>query len=276
MAVTLPGGTRIDYLVDGRFRRVGKKVNGVLQKGFLYQDRLRPIAELSPAGNVTARFVYATRSNLPEFMVRGGITYRIVADRLGSPRLVVNAATGEVAQRMDYDEFGIVTGDTSPGFQPFGFAGGLYDPDTRLVRFGARDYDAHTGRWTSRDPIGFAGGDSNLFAYVLNDPVNRTDVLGLRPMPTWLTDLIGKGRISPERAAELWAKYVRDWGAQAGHRLKNDIWKYVKPPPASTPGPCLLIFANPFGTVDAFLDYIHQLVLETTLSPDADSFQQVY
>ncbi|MDH5679538.1 MAG: RHS repeat-associated core domain-containing protein, partial [Nitrospinota bacterium] len=43
--------------------------------------------------------------------------------------------------------------DTNPGFQPFGFAGGLYDQHTKLTRFGARDYDAHAGRWTSKDPI---------------------------------------------------------------------------------------------------------------------------
>jgi len=42
---------------------------------------------------------------------------------------------------------GNVINDTNPGFQPFGFAGGLYDPDTRLTRFGVRDYDAETGRW---------------------------------------------------------------------------------------------------------------------------------
>jgi hypothetical protein len=67
-------------------------------------------------------------------------------------RLVVNAADSNPAtamvQRVDYDEFGNVTLDSNPGFQPFGFAGGLYDRDTKLVRFGARDYDAATGRWT--------------------------------------------------------------------------------------------------------------------------------
>ena len=59
--------------------------------------------------------------------------------------LVIDTATGTIAQRMDYDEFGNVTTDTNPGFQPFGFAGGIYDRDTGLVRFGARDYDPATG-----------------------------------------------------------------------------------------------------------------------------------
>jgi uncharacterized protein RhaS with RHS repeats len=85
---------------------------------------------------------------------KGGDAYRIVSDHLGSPRLVVNTADGTVAQRMDYDEWGRVIQDTNPGFQPFGYAGGLYDRDTGLVRFGARDYDPETGRWTAKDPIG--------------------------------------------------------------------------------------------------------------------------
>ena len=68
-------------------------------------------------------------------------------------------------QQLEYDEFGVVTLDTNPGFQPFGFAGGLYDADTGLVRFGARDYDAVTGRWTAKDPIGSAGGSANLHQY---------------------------------------------------------------------------------------------------------------
>jgi RHS repeat-associated protein len=101
-----------------------------------------------------------------------------VTDTLGSPRLVIDTATGAIAQRMDYDEFGNVTLDTNPGFQPFGFAGGLYDRDTGLVRFGARDYDPQVGRWTAKDPIGFAGLDTNLYAYVFNDPVNLRDPEG--------------------------------------------------------------------------------------------------
>lgn len=43
----------------------------------------------------------------------------------------------------------------------------------------ARHYDPETGRWTSKDPILFAGGDTNLFGHVANDPVNFVDPLGL-------------------------------------------------------------------------------------------------
>ncbi len=112
-------------------------------------------------------------------MVKGGNTYRFVTDQLGSVRLVVNVSTGNIAQRIDYDAWGKVLADTNPGFQPFGFAGGLYDPDTGLVRFGARDYEAETGRWTSKDPILLDGGQANLYLYVGGDPVNRLDPEGL-------------------------------------------------------------------------------------------------
>jgi RHS repeat-associated protein len=111
-------------------------------------------------------------------MVKGGVTYRIVADHLGSPRLIVDVATGTVVQELRYDAFGNVLLDTNPGFQPFGFAGGLYDHQTGLVRFGLRDYDPRVGRWTAKDPILFAGGDTNLYVYVVNDPINLLDPLG--------------------------------------------------------------------------------------------------
>jgi RHS repeat-associated protein len=55
----------------------------------------------------------------------------------------------------------------------------LYDSDTGFVRFGARDYDAVTGRWTAKDPILFRGGDTNLYRYAAGDPINLVDPSGL-------------------------------------------------------------------------------------------------
>ncbi|MCK5178755.1 MAG: RHS repeat-associated core domain-containing protein [Candidatus Omnitrophica bacterium] len=178
MDVTLPDGTNISYVIDGQNRRIGKRVNGSLVQGFLYKDQLNPVAELDSGGNIVSRFVYGTKGNVPDYMVKGGATYRIISDHLGSPRLIIDTSTGTIVQQIEYDEFGNILSDTNPGFQPFGFAGGLYDQDTKLTRFGLRDYDAHTGRWTSKDPILFAAGDTNLYGYVANDPINNIDPSG--------------------------------------------------------------------------------------------------
>jgi RHS repeat-associated protein len=126
-----------------------------------------------------ATFLYGSRAHVPDAMVMtDGTVYRLITDHLGSVRLVVNAETGEVVQRMDYDALGRVLNEFNPGFQPFGFAGGLYDDDTGLVRFGARDYDAYSGRWTAKDPVLFRGGVANLYSYAGVDPANFIDPTG--------------------------------------------------------------------------------------------------
>jgi RHS repeat-associated protein len=110
-------------------------------------------------------------------MVMAGLNYKFVHDQIGTIRQVI-APDGSVAQQIDYDEFGNVVADSAAGFQPFGFAGGLRDIDSGLVRFGSRDYDPETGRWTSKDPLRFTRGRSNVYAYVGNDPVNLIDPTG--------------------------------------------------------------------------------------------------
>ena len=151
-------------------------MNGVLTPGFLYDDVGRGAVEREQSGCEPVRLW----NRLDQSRLHGE-WQRDVPDRcdqLGSPRLAVNTTTGAIAEQLDYDEFGNVLKDTNPGFQPFGFAGGLYDQDTKLVRFGARDYSPSVGRWTAKDPILFDGGDTNLYGYVLNDPVNSFDSNG--------------------------------------------------------------------------------------------------
>jgi len=177
-SVVLPDTTLIEYIVDGRNRRVGKKVNGTVERQWIYDGQLRPVAELDGTGVLVSQFVYATHINVPDYMIKGGVTYRIITDHLGSLRFVIDTATGAIAQRMDYDDWGSVLTNTSPDFTPFGFAGGVYDSQTKLTRFGARDYDAEVGRWTCKDPIGFNSLQYNIYCYVANDPSNEYDPSG--------------------------------------------------------------------------------------------------
>jgi RHS repeat-associated protein len=80
---------------------------------------------------------------------------------------------------MTWDSYGNLLIDSNPSmFMPIGFAGGIVDPDAGLIRFGLRDYEPASGRWTTRDPALFQGG-SNLYGYAFNDPVNRRDPTGL-------------------------------------------------------------------------------------------------
>jgi RHS repeat-associated protein len=185
----LPDGTLIEYIVDGRNRRVGKKVNGTLQKQWIYDGQLRPVAEMDGSGTLVSQFVYATHINIPDYIIKSGVTYRVITDHLGSLRFVINTSTGSIAQRMDYDDWGNVLVNTNPDFTPFGFAGGIYDSQTKLTRFGARDYEPEVGRWTTKDPIGMSGG-YNTYIYVGDNPILLLDPIGLIPLSDCIKSIL--------------------------------------------------------------------------------------
>jgi RHS repeat-associated protein len=259
MQVRLPGDVSIDYVIDGENRKVGKKVNGELVDGFLYKDQLNPVAELDGDNNIVSRFIYGTKSNVPDYMLKNGIAYRILSDHLGSPRLVVNTETGLVEQRVDYDAWGNITQDTNPGFQPFGFAGGIYDSHIELIRFGSRDYEPKVGRWTTKDPIRFDSESVNLFGYVQNDPVSWVDTDGLvkRKPPSGYGDSGGSEHTSGARkstegkheggTATKRKSRGREKGdnARKAPRRRPKGWKGSWPPKSLTPwdflpNPCML------------------------------------
>ncbi|MEZ4287766.1 MAG: RHS repeat-associated core domain-containing protein [Polyangiales bacterium] len=181
---------------------MGRFENGAFTHGFIYQDALNPVAELGSDGSVRSLFVYGSKANTPDMIVNGADVYRVVSDLRGSVRRVVNVSTGAVVQALDYDAWGRVLSDSNPGFQPFGYAGGLYDPATELIRFGARDYDPYTARWTAKDPILFSGGDSDLYAYVGGDPINYVDRDGRHPVLIALGLLLAYGTSVPSDTAD--------------------------------------------------------------------------
>ena len=179
--VDLPGGTSVTYVVDALGRRIAREVDGTRTHGWVYGTGLSPLGQLDASGRLEVAYIYVTKSWVPDLALhRNGTLYRIVHDAVGSVRAVVNATTGAIVQEYTYSPYGVIeTATETQDVVPFRFAGGLADPATGLVRFGARDYDPEVGRWTAKDPIGFAGGDSNLYAYVAGDPINGIDPTGL-------------------------------------------------------------------------------------------------
>ncbi|MGE4554391.1 MAG: RHS repeat-associated core domain-containing protein [Desulfovibrionaceae bacterium] len=176
LAAGLPDGRAVEYAHDAQGRRAEKKVNGRAIERYEWLDRIRLRRVVSDG--VAMEFLYSG-GRLPDLMVRGGRTYRLYFDQVGSLRVVADE-TGNAVKDVLYDSFGNVLEDANPAFRvPIGFAGGLHDPDTGLVRFGYRDYDPDTGRFTALDPLGDAGGDSDWYGYCLDDPVNLVDPEGL-------------------------------------------------------------------------------------------------
>ncbi|MBX3017158.1 MAG: hypothetical protein KF767_04665 [Bdellovibrionaceae bacterium] len=173
------GGVTKTYQDDGFARLTVTKMNGSFQRGYLYQSEGRIAAEYNGNGHITKTYVHAFGTNAPAYMITEGQKFRILTDHLGSPRLVVNTLNGAVAQRIDYIAGGRIVRDTNSCFQPYGFAGGIWDPETGFTRFGVRNYDAKTETWTTMDPILLAGGDTNFYGYVEGDPVNWVDESGL-------------------------------------------------------------------------------------------------
>jgi RHS repeat-associated protein len=178
LSVTGGAAGDVAYAYDAADRRVERRVAGVVTDRFVYGAGGVPLARLDADGRLVQRFIGGSRAHVPDLMLMGERRLALLTDHRGSVRLVVDADTGEVAQRLDYDAWGRVLTDTQPGFQPFGFAGGLYDPATGLVQMGGRTYDPETGRFLTPDRAGFGGGDPNLYAYAGNDPVNRIDPSG--------------------------------------------------------------------------------------------------
>jgi RHS repeat-associated protein len=172
------GGRTITYDYDALGRRTARH-DGAAVERYLHGDPANPL-------RITAWIDAGGTLNVPRYdgdgtlfaIDRAGSRLYVATDHLGSPRVVTDA-TGATVATISYDAFGRVTGGSGAFALPIGYAGGLSDPVTGLVRFGKRDYEPASGRWTAQDPTFFAGSPGNLYAYAGSDPATLTDPTGL-------------------------------------------------------------------------------------------------
>ncbi len=168
----------ISYLHNASNQRVAKLVDGTITEKYLWANLTTLLAIYDKDSNLLQRFEYADQ-RMPIAMVSSGTKYYLHYDQIGTLRAVTDSIH-TIVKEIAYDTYGNILSDSNSNLKvPFGFAGGLYDSDIQLTRFGYRDYDSFTGKWLAKDPIGFGGGDSNLYGYVLGDPVNFVDEDGL-------------------------------------------------------------------------------------------------
>ncbi|XP_042274855.1 teneurin-1 isoform X1 [Thunnus thynnus] len=171
------------YRYDGLGRRVATKTSQGEQLQFFYADLSHPtrVSHLyNHSSNLITSLYYDLQGHLIAMELSSGEEYYVACDSVGTPRAVFSSK-GRLVKEILYTPYGEVYQDTNPDFQlVIGFHGGLYDPFTRLVHLGRRDYDTLAGRWTSpnhelwgelsKEPKPF-----NLYAFKNNCPVGRVE-----------------------------------------------------------------------------------------------------
>ena len=174
--VTLPGtsGT-VSFKYDPLGRRI-YKASSSGTTAYAY-DLQNLIEETNSSGTVVARYTQGVKIDEPLAMLRSGATNYYDADGLGSVTSLSNAA-GVLTQTYTFDSFGNQTASSGSLVNPFRFTAREFDTETGLQFSRARYYDPSSGRFIAEDPTGFGAGN-NFYQYVLNDPLNSIDPLGL-------------------------------------------------------------------------------------------------
>lgn len=204
------GGLTTSYGYDARGLRVVSQV-GLGTKTFYIYDGNTLVGEVNGAGQVQRAYTWGTDGLVSERLVGQSKSLWYHFGPQGETRQLTDGA-GAVADTYVYSAYGQPVAATGTDFNAFRFGGrwGYYTDSTATggaVLCTHRWYDPNLGRWLSRDPVGYAGGD-NLYAYCRNNPVAFGDPNGLAPhLPPQGGTLINNSNHP-----------VLVWGEPAGHQ----------------------------------------------------------
>lgn len=168
---SISGGASASFHYDYAGRRMQKTVSGATT-GFLYDGANAVQEQSGTTANLLTGFGY------DQFYSRtdGGGTAVPLADSLNSTVGLTDASGGFTSQ-YTYEPFGATTtsGGTSSAYQYTG----RENDGTGLYYYRARYMSPALGRFMSEDPLGFGGGDVNLYAYVGGQVLDFRDPSGL-------------------------------------------------------------------------------------------------
>ncbi|MBI4600648.1 MAG: RHS repeat protein [Planctomycetes bacterium] len=175
-----PGGT-VELFHDALGNLIATRAGGVLTRYVLdlTGERSHVLAETDASNRVGTRYVHGV--GLAAQVDGAGNRHVHHHDALGNV-VAISDPAGRIAARYVYDELGATLRREGTVTSPFRWGGrhGVLDLGDGLYHMRARVYDALTGRFLTKDPSGFAGGDANLYAYVANRVTTRVDPDGLR------------------------------------------------------------------------------------------------
>ncbi|MGA1823831.1 MAG: RHS repeat-associated core domain-containing protein [bacterium] len=180
----------IFYYYDGLGRRICKEVNGV--KTYYIYDSEDILYTLDSTSNMVNYYTHGPGIDEPLEVRIGGTTYYYLSDGLGSINQIADSL-GNIQQEYTYDSFGNIVNQAGIVNNPYTYTGREFDSESGLYYYRARFYDPRIGRFLTQDPIGFAGGDTNLYTYCMNNPVNWIDPWGFFTVSVGITISGGLG-----------------------------------------------------------------------------------
>lgn len=171
---SISGDINASFTYDAFGRRISKNIGGS-SVDYLY-DGQNIVQELGTSGPV-ANLV---TGGLDEIFTRTDTAgmHCFLTAALNST-LGLTDADGVQQTQYIYEPFGMTTVTGAAASNPFQFTSREND-SSGLYYYRARYYSPLVQRFISEDPIGFRSGDTNLYAYVGNDPINMVDSMGLQ------------------------------------------------------------------------------------------------